>query len=74
MVQHACLACPAGQKKFAWCRGLCTACYQEARKRITAGKTNWAKLVLAGKALPTGKESGQKNRFDMRSRRPSRGN
>ena len=38
-----CLCCP----RESWKRGLCTACYQMARRSVLNGETTWAKLVEA---------------------------
>ena len=46
------IGCLNGCAKAAFCRGLCTACYPAACKRIRAGKTTWEALMAAGQALP----------------------
>jgi hypothetical protein len=38
--------------KPAHARGLCVACYQEARRKIAAGKTTSDKLIKRGLILP----------------------
>ena len=60
MVQHACLACPVGQKKFAKTRGLCHVCYQQFLAKVNAGETTWEELKAQGKALLTLKELGKR--------------
>lgn len=39
-------------KGRAHCRGLCRPCYMTAAKLVNRGRTTWAKLVRAKKALP----------------------
>ncbi len=61
MVQHACLTCPEGSKRFSRVRGLCHGCYQTALARVNAGETTWAALAAAGMARETDKETGRRN-------------
>lgn len=41
-----------GCKHPSGCRGLCIVCYNAALMAIRFGKTTWAKLEKAGKAIP----------------------
>jgi hypothetical protein len=41
-------------------RGLCSSCYIVANKLVNEGKTTWAKLEAAGKALPDVEKKRQK--------------
>lgn len=45
--------CLAGDGKRAHARGLCNACYVEAKRRVESGETTWEELEKAGLARPT---------------------
>ena len=44
-----CLRCHA---RLSYARGLCLTCYHRAGDAVRAGKTTWAALEAAGRALP----------------------
>jgi hypothetical protein len=59
-----CLTC--GQR-MQLTRGCCTTCYRRHAKEVQAGRTTWAALVAAGRALPAQRPGKAWRRFPMRN-------
>ena len=52
------VGCLAGCGRIGIRRGLCTACYNTAWKRVRRGQTTWGELIEAGLALPVTPKGG----------------